>query len=194
MKMAKFDEAYAITLNFEGSYGNDSDDVGGETYKGISRNHHPNWKGWMVVDGHKNSVTFEQDLQNDEDLQRLIKEFYKANFWDINLLDRISSQNIANEMFDTGVNMGVSRAAMFLQIALNYLNKNEKLYEDLVVDGKIGNKTFSAVNIILNNGEENLLYKVLNILQGYHYLEYMSKSPTQEKFARGWFSRVEFLK
>ncbi len=192
--MANFETAYKITMSNEGGYANDPDDVGGETYKGISRNYHPNWKGWTIVDGHKNSVTFEQDLKNDEDLQRLVKEFYKANFWDVNLLDRFSSQNIGNEMFDTGVNMGVSRAAMFLQIALNYLNKNEKLYEDLVVDGKIGNKTFSAVNIILNNGEENLLYKVLNILQGYHYLEYMSKSPTQEKFARSWFSRVEFLK
>jgi len=192
--MANFETAYKITMSNEGGYANDPDDVGGETYKGISRNYHPNWKGWTIVDSHKNSVTFEQDLKNDEDLQRLVKEFYKANFWDVNLLDRFSSQNIGNEMFDTGVNMGVSRAAMFLQIALNYLNKNEKLYEDLVVDGKIGNKTFSAVNIILNNGEENLLYKVLNILQGYHYLEYMSKSPTQEKFARSWFSRVEFLK
>jgi hypothetical protein len=34
----------------------------------------------------------------------------------------------------------------------------------------------------------------MNILQGNHYLEFMSKSPIQEKFAYGWLDRVEFLK
>jgi hypothetical protein len=27
-----------------------------------------------------------------------------------------------------------------------------------------------------------------------HYIEYMTKSPTQEKFARGWFNRVDIKK
>jgi len=192
--MANFNEAYLKTLNFEGGYSNDSDDVGGETYKGVARNYHPSWKGWSLVDGHRDSATFKKDLADDEELQQLVKEFYKANFWDVYLLDTFSSQIIANEMFDTGVNMGTSRASKFLQRALNYLNKNEALYDDLVDDGKIGNKTLKALNIILDNGEERLLYKILNILQANHYLEYMTKSPTQEKFARGWFSRVEFVK
>jgi lysozyme family protein len=97
-------------------------------------------------------------------------------------------------MFDTGVNMGVTRAAKFLQRALNYLNKNSILYDDLVDDGKIGKLTLGALDIIMNMGDEKVLYKILNILQANHYLEYMTKSPNQEKFARGWFSRVDFLK
>lgn len=192
--MADFYQAFQITMGNEGGYTNDPDDVGGETYKGVARNYHPNWKGWSIIDGHRDSATFKKDLADDEDLQQLVKDFYKSNFWDVNLLDKISSQNIANEMFDTGVNMGVSRSAKFLQQALNYLNKNESLFDDLVDDGKIGGKTLSALNIILDNGEEKLLYKILNVLQANHYLEYMTKSPTQEKFARGWFSRVEFIK
>jgi len=192
--MADFYQSYQITMGHEGGYANDPDDVGGETYKGVARNYHPSWKGWSLVDGHRDSATFKKDLADDEELQQLVKEFYKANFWDVYLLDTFSSQIIANEMFDTGVNMGTSRASKFLQRALNYLNKNEALYDDLVDDGKIGNKTLKALNIILDNGEERLLYKILNILQANHYLEYMTKSPTQEKFARGWFSRVEFVK
>lgn len=191
--MANFNEAYLKTLNFEGGYSNDPDDVGGETYKGVARNYHPNWKGWELVDSHRDSATFKQDLTDDEDLQQLVKEFYKANFWDVNGLDNFSSQIVANEMFDTGVNMGVGRAAKFIQISLNFLNKNGSIYEDLEIDGKLGNKTFSALKIILDK-EESLLYKFLNVLQAQHYMNYMKDSPTQEKFARGWFSRVEFIK
>lgn len=192
--MADFYQAYKITMANEGGYSKDPDDVGGETYKGVARNYHQNWKGWDLVDSHRNSGTFKQDLQDDEVLQQLVKDFYKENFWDVNLLDKVSSQNIANEMFDTGVNMGTTTIAKFLQRALNYLNKNESLFDDLVTDGKIGNKTLIALQVILGNGEDKLLYKILNVLQAEHYLEYMDKSPTQEKFARGWFSRVDFIK
>jgi lysozyme family protein len=181
-------------MGHEGGYANDPDDVGGETYKGVARNYHPNWSGWSIIDASKGSDTFEEDLKNNAELQDSVKNFYKVNFWDVNLLDNFVSQNIANEMFDTGVNMGVTRAAKFLQRALNYLNKNSILYDDLVDDGKIGKLTLGALDIIMNMGDEKVLYKILNILQANHYLEYMTKSPNQEKFARGWFSRVDFLK
>lgn len=192
--MADFYQAYQKTMGHEGGYANDPDDVGGETYKGVARNYHPNWSGWSIIDASKGSDTFEEDLKNNAELQDSVKNFYKVNFWDVNLLDNFVSQNIANEMFDTGVNMGVTRAAKFLQRALNYLNKNSILYDDLVDDGKIGKLTLGALDIIMNMGDEKVLYKILNILQANHYLEYMTKSPNQEKFARGWFSRVDFLK
>lgn len=192
--MSDFYQSYQKTMGHEGGYANDPDDVGGETYKGIARNYHPNWSGWNIIDSMKGSETFEQDMKDSAELQNLVKHFYKVNFWDVNLLDRFTSQDIANEMFDTGVNMGVTRAAKFLQRALSYLNKNESLFEDLVDDGKIGKLTLTALDIIMERGEEKLLYKILNVLQANHYLEYMTKSPTQEKFARGWFSRVDFIK
>jgi hypothetical protein len=34
----------------------------------------------------------------------------------------------------------------------------------------------------------------MNILQGMHYINYMQKSPIQERFARGWLERVAFIK
>jgi lysozyme family protein len=192
--MATFDEAYAITMHAEGGYSCDPDDAGGETYKGVARRYHPNWEGWMLIEAYRDSATFEKDLANDSILQNLVKKFYKENYWNVNLLDEFDSQLLAAEMFDTGVNMGTSRAAEFLQKALNYLNKNELLYDDLVVDGRIGNKTMRALKLIIDGHEEKLLYKILNVLQADHYLEYMGKSPTQEKYTRGWFSRVDFVK
>jgi len=70
-----------------------------------------------------------------------VKAFYKENYWDKFLGDEINSQEIADEIFDTSVNMGVERAVKFLQKALNYLNRDELLYLNLVVDGSIENNT-----------------------------------------------------
>jgi lysozyme family protein len=192
--LANFYEAYQITKKHEGGYVNDKDDVGGETYKGISRRYHPSWPGWRIVDAYKGKSDFLNKIYSDEKLEELVIGFYKEHFWDVNLLDEVSSQSVANEMFDTGVNMGVGRAAKFLQKALNVLNKNGRLYPDLVEDGVIGSGTLRALNACLSYRGDVYIYKVLNILQGMHYVNFMSKSSVQEKFAYGWLDRVDFIK
>ena len=192
--MANFDAGFNKTMKNEGGYSFDPNDAGGETFKGVSRVFFPQWPGWKIIDSAKSSSDFPKNLNSDEDLQQMIRDFYKKNFWDTIRLDEIDSQTIAEELFDTGVNMGINRAKKFLQQTLNFLNKNEELYDDLEEDGIFGKRTFDALDIILKRGEESLLYKILNVLQANHYLTYMMKSPTQERFARGWFSRVEFLK
>ena len=188
--MADFEKAYRITMGHEGGYVDDPDDAGGETYKGISRKYNPGWRGWDIIDDYKGNSTFPQNLDYDSDLQELVKDFYKQNYWDVNRLDEVESQMIATEMFDTGVNMGVRRASKFLQEAMNYLNRNGQNYPDLVVDGVIGPATFNALDYLMRSGDEDILMTIMNVLQGRHYLDYMTKSPTQEKYARGWFKRV----
>jgi lysozyme family protein len=193
-RMANFKQAYDETMGHEGGYVNDPADVGGETYKGIARKYHPSWEGWSIIDSLKGNSEFPKLLDRHSQLQRMVEKFYKQFYWDVNLLDHITNQNIATEMFDTGVNMGIGRAAKFLQQSCNYLNRNGKLFPDLVVDGKIGKKSLDALNVLLSNNEAVFVYKILNLLQGNHYLEYMTKSPTQERFARGWLKRVDFIK
>ena len=90
--------------------------------------------------------------------------------------------------------MGDQRAVLFLQEALNVFNRNGDVYPDLVVDGKFGKNTMEALKTYLKYDKPYLLVLVINVLQGKHYLDYMKKSPTQEKFARGWFSRVTLTK
>lgn len=192
--MANFNEAYDITLGHEGGYVHDPDDVGGETYKGIARRYHPSWHGWTIIDNLKVQPGFPQTAYQNRDLDRQVREFYKHYYWDVNLLDQIGDQAIANEMFDTGVNMGTGRAAKFLQKALNLLNKNGRIYSDIVVDGRMGPNTLRAVASCLSYRGNSYLYKIMNILQGAHYIDYMTKSPTQEKFAYGWLNRVDFIK
>lgn len=117
-------------------------------------------------------------------------EIYSRSYWDVNNLDDVVeiSEIIAEELFDTSVNMGVTTDGAFLQRTLNVFNRREKDYEDLVVDGAIGLKTLSALKDYLKTndyGEANVL-KALNGLQTARYIELAELDETQEDFTNGW--------
>lgn len=195
--MADFNEAYKGTMRHEGGYSDDSTDAGGETYKGVSRRFHPSWIGWFIIDKIKdlaaqNDVPLNVILDQNDAIQNAVKSFYKASFWDRFNGDNIPDQAIAEELFDTSVNMGVHRAVVFLQRALNLLNRNQKNYSDILEDGIFGNDTLKTLGIYLGlDGNPNYLLKIANTLQGMHYIDYMTKHPEQEKYARGWFNRTQ---
>jgi lysozyme family protein len=95
----------------------------------------------------------------------------------------------AYEVIDTGVNMGLEVAAKFLQQSLNALNNQEKLYPDVLEDGKVGRRTVSCLKSYLNHrGAEGVvvLLRCLNCLQGARYIELSSASPKTERFVYGW--------
>jgi lysozyme family protein len=192
--MADFKNAFQKTMGHEGNYVHDPDDPGGETYKGIARRFNPGWKGWSTIDALKDSNGFPGNLNSDPELQAEVETFYKQHYWDKFWGDDIPDQGLSNELFDTGVNMGVNRAVEFLQQGLNALNRNEKNYLDIVVDGGFGPKTLEALASYLSKDQPGYLFKIMNILQGMHYLNRMKQSPTQEKYARGWLNRVTFNK
>jgi len=186
--MANFNKAFDITMAHEGGYVNDPDDAGGETYRGISRRFNPTWEGWKIIDECKDK---NKDFPNNE-LDPLVRSFYKERYWNPFLGDELD-QIISNEMFDTAVNMGIGRAIKFLQQGLNLLNRDGKIYSDIVEDSSFGTNTLRAYNSLPKSDME-ILCVILNVLQGMHYIEYMKKSPTQEKYARGWFKRIEIKK
>jgi lysozyme family protein len=192
--MADFMEAFETTLAHEGGYVKDPDDRGGETYKGIARRYNPGWPGWARIDNAKKQRGFPQTLQADQTLQSGVASFYRSHYWDKFQGDSISVQTIANELFDTAVNLGVARAIEFFQRALNVLNRNGALYDDLVTDGVFGPKSLAALRAYLKKDKPDYLLKILNVLQGMHYIEFMTRSPRQEKFARGWLNRVTIEK
>lgn len=187
--MADFEKAYAKTMSHEGGYVNDPDDAGGETYNGISRVYNPSWYGWTMIDSAKDEPNFPGSLKEDEDVEAAVHDFYKDKYWDVNRLDDFP-QDTAEEMFDTGVNMGTGRAGRFLQTALNYMNRDGSLFDELTVDGKIGPASLNALSEC--EKDEDVLLAMLNTLQGRHYMNYMDKKPSQKKYARGWFRRVKF--
>lgn len=194
--MSYFNDAYKLTMGHEGRYTYDPNDAGGETYKGISRKYNPTWPGWEIIDWYKNNelVDFPAALEKDKELQRIVPLFFKAKYFDPYNGDALPSL-LALEMFDTSVNMGVGRAVTFLQTALNLLNRDGRMYRDMVVDGDYGPTTERCYNAYMEqDGDEEILLKMLNVQQGMHYINYMKKSPVQEKYARGWFKRVTINK
>ena len=109
--MAKFEIAYKRTQRFEGGYVNDLKDAGGETYNGISRRANPTWAGWRVVDEQKKLPNFPKNLNARKSiLDDLEFSLYKTNYWDPVWGDLIQNQHVANDMYDTAVNMGTGRS------------------------------------------------------------------------------------
>jgi lysozyme family protein len=189
--MASFSEAYKLTSAHEGKYVNDKTDRGGETYRGISRVHHPHWKGWQWIDAAREKAGFPRSLESNRSLQANVKSFFKQKYWDKFLGDVIVDQSVAIELYDTSVNMGSRRAGRFLQNGLNLLNRNQKNYNDLIVDGLIGQKSLDALNAYLNLDKNSIaLTKLLNIQQGARYVNIMEEDSSQEKYARGWLKRA----
>lgn len=191
--MAQFSISYRKTMRIEGGYANNPDDHGGETWRGIARKRHAEWPGWKIVDSHKTESDFPNNLSVDPELNNLVVRFYHDEFWVPLKADSISEQSIADELFDTAVNTGINPAVTFLQKSLNVLNRNQKLYKDIKVDGVIGSATIGALSVYLTTDTVDLLFKFMNTHQGCYYLSLML-DPSQEVFARGWFSRVTFVR
>jgi len=162
-----FERAFSELIGIEGGYVNDPTDRGGETKYGISKRSYPHL-----------------DIKN-LTLEKA-KEIYYKDFWQVNGLDNILKYEVAAELFDTGVNMGVGIASRFLQEALNLMNRNGQNFQDLKVDGQIGPATISAYRKV----DDRILLKVLNGLQFSRYKSICEKKPSQEKYFNGWMKRV----
>jgi len=164
-------------IEVEGGYVNDRSDSGGETKYGITVN-------VAQANGYLGSM---KDLPRD-----LAVEIYSGKYWDRMGLDEIQkvSEEIAEEIVDTAVNMGTVRAGKFFQTALNALNNCGTYYPDLVVDGNIGARSLAALRAYTHKRGQagiGVLHSMLNCLQGAYYIELTALRKKDEKFIYGWF-------
>ena len=193
--MADFEIAYGETELREGGYVNDPVDRGGETHRGVARKFHPDWPGWKIVDRIKRESPkdFKQRINENDELAELAKALYKEKYWDPIRGDQLPNQHLANKVFDTGVNQGVGRSVRYLQEGLNLLNRNQKNYPDIKVDGKFGDATMKTLKLFLKleSGQPDYLLKALNVMQAAFYIDIMRRRPDQQRFARGWLNRVD---
>lgn len=189
-----FEKALKHMLEFEGGYANDPDDAGGETFRGVSRNNWPQWPGWALIDktkaaGAKTVKLINARFAGDAEMERLVAEFYRVNFWRpferLGLPDRLT-----DKLFDVGVNMGPGRAAKLLQTAVNDLGPVVKL----AVDGAIGPRTLDALGLLLDTsaGEGRVLAAYAEA-QADHYRAIVRSKPSQEKYLKGWLRRAAWL-
>lgn len=178
--MANFELAFEKTSAHEGGYANNPRDRGGETYRGIARNFWPGWKGWQEVDALKAAGKTGSAIKSKK-LDSLVVDFYTDNFWRPCGCDKMDGQALASEVFDTAVNMGVKISVRMLQEALVILGEN------VAIDGAIGPKTLAAANQV----NQEILVRILNLLQGSRYLDIVRRDPTQRVFLLGWLRRAE---
>jgi len=171
-----------VLIGKEGSYSNDPKDSGGAT-------------NWGITEFVARSFGYTGDMK---DLPKgTAKEIYRQRYWVQPKFDKVFdiSPEIAGELFDTGVNMGVATGSKFLQRALNVLNQEAKLFPNMTVDGSIGNMTLSSLKIYIDKrGTDGVkvLLRLLNAFQAVRYVEICEGKETQENFLYGWvLNRVE---
>lgn len=171
-----FETALRMLLGIEGGFADDPADSGGATRHGITE---------AVARAHGYTGPM-RALPLDT-----AGRIYRTQYWELMRLDDIAalSTRVAVELFDTGVNAGVAVAAKFLQRSLNALNRLERDYPDVTVDGVLGPMTVSALRTYLSvravDGETVLL-RALNSLQGVRYIELAERRRKDERFLFGW--------
>lgn len=173
--MANFEIAYAPTAQIEAGYSNDVHDLGGETYAGLTRRDWPNWDGWKTIDSFKGQPKFISIINSSQQLKDSVKQLFKANYWDTIKGDLINDQQVASQVFDTAINMGVGTASKMLQNAA-----------EVKIDGIIGQQTINAVNAL--NGLN--LYNAFIALRKAKYEVIIANNPSQEVFRKSWLSRM----
>jgi lysozyme family protein len=172
--MADFNQAFPITANTEGGISNNPDDTGGYTAFGISENNWPDWQGWSLIKANPHLTLA------DPTLRALVEQFYKQNFWNPLLLDQFVDQQIANAVYDFGVNAGIGRSAKFLQGSLNALGAT------LTVDGQIGQHTINELNAY---PPDAVLTQFNNLRTSFYHT--LAQKPGQGQFLASWLSRIK---
>lgn len=163
--MAEFLPAFERMIVNEGGYvlHTVKDDRGGATYAGIARAFHPGWPGWRVID------------QGETPPADMVRQFYRSQFWHPLRLDEVTHQEVAANIFDFGVNAGISTAAKLAQLVAG-----------TTPDGKIGAKTLQALNAI----DPDLFVARYALAKIARYRDIVRKDRSQIKFLVGWVSRA----
>ncbi len=156
--MADFNIAVEKTLLREGGakITEDPKDKGGLTKFGISQRSYPKVDIRALTKGQAKAI-------------------YKADYWDKIRGDDIKSQMIAENIFDTAVNMGSKTAARLVQESLQIAKP----------DGIIGPKSLEAIN----GQSEREFLSAFTLGKIGRYVEICVKDKTQERFLLGWIRR-----
>jgi lysozyme family protein len=176
--MSAFEESFAKVVGIEGRYSNNPADSGGETMYGVT-----------VRVARSYGYTGPMNLMPLATAHAIYRDLY----WDRLRLDRVVSVaggRVADELFDSAVNCGVVTAATWLQRCLNVLNQQASWWADIATDGAVGNLTLDALQAFVGRrGQEGctVLLRMLNALQGAHYVTLSESRPKDEAFVYGWF-------
>lgn len=195
--MASFEEAKKISLKLEGGYQAHPSDSGNYNSRGelVGTKYGIAAKTYEGATGVTPTVAIMKNLTLDK-----ATAIYKSLFWKTIGGDHIKSQAVANNLFDHGVNAGVSRAVKMMQAALNMY-----FGEKLVIDGNVGPKTLEAINSApsdkLHDRYKWMREKYYKYLGGLldasdpiiTFLKTLGVAPSDrhKAFVNGWLARLE---
>jgi lysozyme family protein len=157
-----FLRAIKITLQNEGGYVNNPKDPGGETNFGISKRSYPTL-----------------------DIKNLTKDdataIYYRDWWSTHPFEQMTSADLACKVFDTCVNLGVSRGVKFLQRCLQANG-----HPEVTDDGNFGPHTL----VVTNSMDGPSLLAVYRTTQANYYKALVAAKPDLQQFLKGWLNRA----
>jgi lysozyme family protein len=156
--------SFEHVLKSEGGYVNDPHDHGGETNLGVTKAAWSEYLGRPIADGEMKALT-----------KDVVDPFYKKMYWDKCHCDQLPT-GLDYAVFDFAVNAGTGRAAKFLQRAVGVAD-----------DGAIGPGTMAAVA----KADPKQALEQFKSAKVHFYKDIVARKPDQEKFLKGWLSRVD---
>ncbi len=162
--MADFLPAFEGMIRNEGGYvlHDVAGERGGMTYAGIARNMNPQWPGWALIDAKRDVPA------------QMVRDFYKAGYWDPIRGDDIAHQAIAQTIFDFHVNTG-KPARTLAQVVVG-----------VTPDGSFGDKTVAA----LNAADPEKFVLAYAIAKAKRYVDIVMADRSQGRFLLGWMRRT----
>ena len=182
--MAKIEKALDILYKLEFSNENDvlerNATEDGWTFMGIYQGAFPQLDLWKVIRQKMQQYNGDMKLvgsmmYNNATVREMVQAFYKKEFWDKARLDEVVSQQIANEIFIAGVNMGMKKAVMLAQKLVG-----------VPADGVVGPKTLAAIN----KYDDAAFDKMYDVLETDHYESIVFANPSKRIYAKGWRNRA----
>lgn len=179
--MAEFEPCYEKVIRLEGGYSlhEVAGDRGGMTYAGIARNAWPQWAGWEKIDAN----------EYDAELTRMVRPFYREEYWDRILGDDIKSLEAAYHIYAFSINAGLKVAVRIAQRVVG-----------ATPDGIFGPKTLARVNEMIEDEKDERIFVVTySLFKIFRYKDICLNDPwrtsdrivSNEKFLCGWINRVQ---
>lgn len=180
-ELEKFYKSYKILKELE--YGDNpkkflhkNKNETGYTLGGIYQTANPKALDWDFVESLVRLCEYDlpkasEMLFGSSEIRTKVLLFFKKNYWDIARLDEVQSQKICNEIFLSGVHIGMKNAIKMAQKQIG-----------VVADGILGAITIKA----LNNYDERRFDKEFDDLEIDNY----KKMKVFEKYASGFVNRA----
>lgn len=161
MYSKKFEKAFQYVIQNEGGYVFDKNDPGGATKYGISQRAYPtlNIKALTLDEAQK---------------------IYYCDYWLRGKFEQIPDENVATQVFDFAVNLGIRASTIVLQRAL----RSGGIL--VMEDGLLGPETISATFFV----EPKILLAALKSEGAGYYRLIAAQNPRQQKFLNGWLNRA----